>query len=160
MTRGKPCQCCRSGRLFRVELASPQEPGTPLELTVCGPTAAGAGPLAGEDLERLAVAAYLVGEDDVCAHAWEDAHRSALEAGDGARAARCAVLLSLLLFLKGQTAKAGGWLARAERVLGDAGLKRGQLVRVIGQQPAGIGIRESNGLITNNLSRFVPHLIL
>jgi len=31
---------------------------------------------------------------------------------------------------------------------------------VIGQQPAGIGIRESNGLITNNLSRFIPHLIL
>jgi DNA-binding NarL/FixJ family response regulator len=84
--------------------------------------AAGTGPLAGEDLERLAVAAYLVGEDDVCTHAWEDAHRSALEAGDGARAARCAVLLSLFLFLKGQAAKAGGWLARAERVLGDAGL--------------------------------------
>jgi glutathionylspermidine synthase len=31
---------------------------------------------------------------------------------------------------------------------------------VIGQQPAGIGIRESNGLITDNLSRFIPHLIL
>jgi len=31
---------------------------------------------------------------------------------------------------------------------------------IIGQQPAGIGIRESNGLITDNLSRFVPHLIL
>lgn len=31
---------------------------------------------------------------------------------------------------------------------------------VVGQQPAGIGIRESNGLITDNLSRFIPHLIL
>lgn len=30
---------------------------------------------------------------------------------------------------------------------------------VIGQQPAGIGIRESDTLITNNTSRFVPHLI-
>jgi glutathionylspermidine synthase len=30
---------------------------------------------------------------------------------------------------------------------------------VIGQQPAGIGIREAGGLITDNLSRFVPHLI-
>jgi glutathionylspermidine synthase len=30
---------------------------------------------------------------------------------------------------------------------------------VIGQESAGIGIRESNGLITDNLSRFVPHLI-
>ncbi len=30
---------------------------------------------------------------------------------------------------------------------------------VVGQQPAGIGIREDNTLITNNKSRFVPHLI-
>jgi glutathionylspermidine synthase len=30
---------------------------------------------------------------------------------------------------------------------------------VIGQEAAGIGIRESNSLITDNLSRFVPHLI-
>jgi len=83
--------------------------------------AAEAGPLPAEDFERLAVAAYLVGEDDVCTHAWECAHRSALEAGDGAAAARCAVLLSLCLFLKGQMATAGGWLARAERVLADVG---------------------------------------
>ncbi|KQC01392.1 glutathionylspermidine synthase family protein [Pedobacter sp. Hv1] len=30
---------------------------------------------------------------------------------------------------------------------------------VIGQQPAGIGLREANQLITDNKSRFVPHLI-
>ena len=30
---------------------------------------------------------------------------------------------------------------------------------VIGQEPAGIGIRESTHLITNNQSRFIPHLI-
>ena len=30
---------------------------------------------------------------------------------------------------------------------------------IIGQQPAGIGIRESSSLITDNASRFVPHLI-
>lgn len=30
---------------------------------------------------------------------------------------------------------------------------------VIGQEPAGIGIRESHSLITDNKSRFVPHLI-
>jgi len=29
---------------------------------------------------------------------------------------------------------------------------------IIGQQPAGMGIRESNGLITTNTSRFIPHL--
>jgi glutathionylspermidine synthase len=30
---------------------------------------------------------------------------------------------------------------------------------VIGQEPAGMGIRESDGLITGNLSRFIPHFI-
>jgi glutathionylspermidine synthase len=30
---------------------------------------------------------------------------------------------------------------------------------IIGQQPAGIGIREANTLVTDNLSRFVPHII-
>lgn len=30
---------------------------------------------------------------------------------------------------------------------------------IIGQEPAGMGIRESDTLITNNTSRFVPHLI-
>jgi len=31
---------------------------------------------------------------------------------------------------------------------------------IIGQEPAGIGIRESQNLITDNQSRFIPHLIL
>jgi glutathionylspermidine synthase len=30
---------------------------------------------------------------------------------------------------------------------------------VVGQQPAGIGVREAGTLVTDNLSRFVPHLI-
>ena len=30
---------------------------------------------------------------------------------------------------------------------------------IIGQEPAGMGIREANSLVTDNLSRFVPHLI-
>jgi glutathionylspermidine synthase len=30
---------------------------------------------------------------------------------------------------------------------------------IIGQEPAGIGIREAGNLVTDNLSRFVPHLI-
>jgi glutathionylspermidine synthase len=30
---------------------------------------------------------------------------------------------------------------------------------VIGQEPAGMGIRESDNLVTDNLSRFIPHLI-
>lgn len=30
---------------------------------------------------------------------------------------------------------------------------------VIGQEPAGMGIREADTLVTDNKSRFVPHLI-
>jgi glutathionylspermidine synthase len=30
---------------------------------------------------------------------------------------------------------------------------------VIGQEPAGMGIREAKGLVTDNVSRFVPHII-
>jgi glutathionylspermidine synthase len=29
---------------------------------------------------------------------------------------------------------------------------------MVDQDPAGMGIREADGLITDNLSRFVPHL--
>lgn len=29
---------------------------------------------------------------------------------------------------------------------------------VVDHEPAGLGVRESNGLVTDNLSRFVPHL--
>ena len=31
---------------------------------------------------------------------------------------------------------------------------------IIGQEPAGMGIRESRNLVTDNLSRFIPHLIV
>ena len=31
---------------------------------------------------------------------------------------------------------------------------------IIGQQPAGMGIREANSFITDNKSRFVPHMIV
>src|SRR4029079_15819295 len=32
-------------------------------------------------------------------------------------------------------------------------------VWTVDMEPAGLGIRESTGLVTNNLSRFVPHII-
>ena len=41
-----------------------------------------------EDLERLAVAAYMVGRDDACEEAWIAAHHAWLRRGDAERAAR------------------------------------------------------------------------
>lgn len=74
-------------------------------------------PLDAEDLERLAVAAYLVGKDDESAQAWEAAHHACLQLEDPDRAARCAFWLGLALMLRGEMARAGGWLARAGRLV-------------------------------------------
>lgn len=76
-----------------------------------------------QDHERLAICAYLVGEDDASAAAWEAAHRSALAAGDTAFAARCACWLAICLLLRGHVAQAGGWLGRVERLLEDTGVE-------------------------------------
>lgn len=80
-------------------------------------SAADAGPLDGRDLERLAVAAYLVGQDDESARAWEKAYREHLRDDTPADAARCAFWLALGLLLRGEQAQAGGWLARADRII-------------------------------------------
>jgi len=76
-------------------------------------------PLEPEDLERLATAAYLAGRDDDSAEAWERAHHELVRRGDAVRAARCAGWLVFVLLNGGEFARAGGWLARARRLLDD-----------------------------------------
>lgn len=73
-----------------------------------------------EDLERLAVAAHLVGRDGDSADVWARAYHECLRLGDPARAARCAFWLAFGLLNRGETALGGGWLARARQVV-DAG---------------------------------------
>jgi DNA-binding CsgD family transcriptional regulator len=70
-----------------------------------------------EDLERLAVSAYMVGRDDACEEAWIVAHHAWLRAGDSAGAARCAFGQALGLFFRGDLAPAMGWVARGGRLL-------------------------------------------
>lgn len=74
-------------------------------------------PLELEDLERLAMAAYLIGRDGDSADVWARAHHECLRLGDGARAARCAFWLAFSLLNRGELARGGGWLARAQRLL-------------------------------------------
>jgi tetratricopeptide (TPR) repeat protein len=57
------------------------------------------GRLGAEDLERLAVAAYMVGTDDACQEAWVAAHHEWLRRGDAERAAHCAFWQALGLLL-------------------------------------------------------------
>src|SRR5439155_10598030 len=78
-------------------------------------------PLAVEDLERLAMAAYLLGRDDDSADVMARAHHECLRLGDTTGAARCAFWLAFGLLNKGEMARGGGWLARARRLLDDGG---------------------------------------
>jgi DNA-binding CsgD family transcriptional regulator len=71
--------------------------------------------------ERAAIRAYLLGADDECAKHWEAAHRAALDAGNPAESARYAFWLGLILMLRGETARAGGWFIRAEDLIAQAG---------------------------------------
>ncbi|BBY80701.1 hypothetical protein MPUL_18590 [Mycolicibacterium pulveris] len=78
--------------------------------------------LTADDLERLAVAAYLIGEDLQSVHAWEQAYAARLAVDEAARAAECGFWLALTQLLHGNTARAGGWLARVGRLLDEANL--------------------------------------
>ncbi len=73
-----------------------------------------------EDLERLAVAAYMVGEDDACEQAWTAAHNAWLRRSEPERAARCAFWQALGLFFRGDLAPAMGWVGRGGRLLEDS----------------------------------------
>ena len=70
-----------------------------------------------EDLERLAIAAYMVGRAADCEDAWMRAHHAWLRRGEAGRAARCAFWHALGLFFRGDLAPAMGWVARGGRLL-------------------------------------------
>ena len=79
-------------------------------------------PLDLDDLERLAISTYMVGEDAASADAWTRAHQRALERGDAPRAAKCAFWHSSGLLFRGDMAPAMGWIARGKRVLDESGV--------------------------------------
>ncbi|MDX1674815.1 MAG: LuxR C-terminal-related transcriptional regulator [Longimicrobiales bacterium] len=74
-------------------------------------------PLGVDDLWRLAVASYLLGDEDAFVEALERAHRLAREAGDDAGAFRSAFWIGMHLGERGEGARASGWFGRAARVM-------------------------------------------
>lgn len=76
-------------------------------------------PLELEDLERLAVAAYLVGRETESDDTWTRAYRECVRRGRRARAVRCAFWLAFRLLNTGDLPRASGWVARARRLLDD-----------------------------------------
>lgn len=87
--------------------------------------------LSAVDLERLAIAAFLVGQLPHSVNAWARAHREFLQSGDPVRAARSAFWVAFVLLDLRDVAAANGWVARAQRLL-DAGahdcVERGYLL--------------------------------
>jgi DNA-binding CsgD family transcriptional regulator len=73
--------------------------------------------LGAEDLELLARSAYMLGRDDDYVDGLERAHRAYLDAGDASRAVSCAFWIGHNMLFRGETARATGWFARAQRLL-------------------------------------------
>jgi ATP/maltotriose-dependent transcriptional regulator MalT len=81
--------------------------------------ASAAEPLAPEDLELRATTARMLDRDDEAVEILDRAHQGYLERGEIPRAAYCAGWIGMTLFYAGAVGPAGGWLARAHRLLED-----------------------------------------
>ena len=80
-------------------------------------------PLEPDDLERLAVAAYLVGRDGDSVDVWTCVRtRSRCGVTMSPALVRCAFWLAFGLLNKGELARGGGWVDRAQRLLDDGQL--------------------------------------
>jgi ATP/maltotriose-dependent transcriptional regulator MalT len=73
--------------------------------------------LPAQDLESLAIAAYMLGRVDEFLATLERTHHAYVAGGESRRAARAAVHLGINLALLGDVARAGGWFARAQRLV-------------------------------------------
>ncbi|MQA29550.1 MAG: helix-turn-helix transcriptional regulator [Luteitalea sp.] len=92
--------------------------------------AGAAGPLAADDVERLAWSAMLTGRDESALEALERLHHLRLGTGETLRAARAAFWLALRCTSLGEVARASGWLGRAQRLVDSEGqdcVERGYL---------------------------------
>jgi len=75
--------------------------------------------LTGDELEALAIAAHLSGEEARALELLARIHQAHLDAGNIRRAARFAFWLGFIALNEGQHAQSNGWLARAGRLLED-----------------------------------------
>lgn len=76
--------------------------------------------LEAQDLERLAISAYMVGLDEEFVGGLERAHGLHLNAGETLPAARCAFWTGINLMTQGEVDRAGGWFGRARRLVESA----------------------------------------
>ncbi|WP_395366967.1 LuxR C-terminal-related transcriptional regulator [Streptomyces sp. YH02] len=99
-------------------------------------------PLGAEDLELLAVSAFMTGRHDDLVSGLERAYGSYLDAGEALRAVRCAFWAGFDLAYRGELGRATGWFGRAHRLVeaeGSACAEAGYLLipAVMGQRGGG-----------------------
>ena len=102
--------------------------------------------LRAEDLERLAIATYLVGEYAESMELSRRAYRDSIGAGDTARAVRSAFWVAVEHLGRGEMAPAAGWLARAQRLVDEGGGERvesGYLLIAVAAQRMAVGDPEA-----------------
>ena len=105
------------------------------------------GSLTAEDLENLAEAAWWTGRLDEALTLRERSYAAYVERQDTARAALLAVTLSMDHLSRGALSVSGGWLARAERLLGNepASAVHGHIALVRGTTAYTVGELERAG---------------
>jgi ATP/maltotriose-dependent transcriptional regulator MalT len=74
-------------------------------------------PLDPADLEMLAIACYLTGNDQKSDKIHTRAHQEFLEQGKNEDAARCAFWIGFKLMMRGEHARGGGWISRSGRIM-------------------------------------------
>jgi DNA-binding CsgD family transcriptional regulator len=87
--------------------------------------------LAAADLELLATSAYMLGRESDYLALLERAYNAHLADDDPQRAVRCSFWIGVHFAQRGETARAGGWLGRARRLLDRhraGGVERGYLL--------------------------------
>lgn len=93
-----------------------------------------AAPLQPDDLERLATAAYLTGDETAAVTVLARTYHDSVGRGEIERVARCGFWLSHHLLLGGDAIQSGGWLTRTQRMLDDRQLdclERGYLLVIV-----------------------------
>lgn len=76
-------------------------------------------PLQPEDLELLAISAYMTGKDSDCIEYWSRAHQEYINEDDIKKAAECGFWAGIILSNMGEYARANGWFTRSRRLLDD-----------------------------------------
>lgn len=79
------------------------------------------GPLAPQDVWRLAVASYLVGREEDFLEALRGAYAASLDQGDALEPVRAAFWIGYHLASRGEVAAASGWFGRATRIVEEHG---------------------------------------